>query len=338
MIHSPRDEAHQIPDYLTKEPREIIERCQYQEIAWYIRLSVCVSVACNVESTLQMYKGDTVKHDSKSAKAKNTPSKNIKEINLDNKLFLRLPLDHEWHNFSPAGLREVIVKHLAASPASIGLIKPVCTGFAISSCSRGAREALLRTNIGLFDTGAKLKPATNWGQTEVTKKKLASEIERVTSIRPTSVRFYGTLNTEAPHWIWIAHFGKYPRPNFRVFDECGSLFKKKKTIDFCKRCYPTRDCPRAPFCGYCGSCIHSQKDCKASTKCSHYGGPHRSDSHKYLASLSRYGGPIKEPLKTFRIVGEWKYQVVTRTKAAEKRATSATESIVISNSQSPKLR
>ncbi|POS87012.1 hypothetical protein EPUL_002899 [Erysiphe pulchra] len=46
--------------------------------------------------------------------------------------------------------------------ASIELTKPVRTGFVISSCSSGAREVLLRTNIGLLDTGAKLKPASNW--------------------------------------------------------------------------------------------------------------------------------------------------------------------------------
>ncbi|POS87559.1 hypothetical protein EPUL_000920 [Erysiphe pulchra] len=107
--------------------------------------------------------------------------------------------------------------------------------------------------------------------------------------------------------------------------------------DFRKRCngyHPTRYCSRAPSCGNCGSCMHSQNDCKAFTKRKNCGGPHRSDSHKFLARPSRYGGPTKEQLKSFHKIGEREYQAVARTKAAEQRATAVTESIVISSSQS----
>ncbi|POS85985.1 hypothetical protein EPUL_004167 [Erysiphe pulchra] len=173
-------------------------------------------------------------------------TKKFSEINPDDRLFVRLPLDNEWRNPSPAGLREVIVEQLVVFPALIRLIKPVRTGFVISPCSSGAREALFRTIFGLRDTGAKLEPASNWvplvgptvpkfirtiqGQTKVTKEILASEIERVTSIRPTSVRYYGTSNAEAPHRTWMAYFDKSPRPSFRVFDESGRviLFKNKE--------------------------------------------------------------------------------------------------------------
>ncbi|POS83969.1 hypothetical protein EPUL_005717 [Erysiphe pulchra] len=145
---------------------------------------------------------------SRSAEINNTPRKNIKEIIPDSRFFVRPPLDHEWRNLSPAGQREIIVKHLAVSPDSIGLTKTVCTCFSISPYSSGARGALLRTNIGLLDTGVKLEPASNWApllvptvpklictiqvQTEVTKEMLASEIECVTSIHPTFVRYYGS--------------------------------------------------------------------------------------------------------------------------------------------------
>ncbi|POS88054.1 hypothetical protein EPUL_000477 [Erysiphe pulchra] len=435
---SPIDEAYQISNYLPKELREIIQKRQDQERTWYVRLSMCASVVSNVESTLQMYKGDIEKQESefirnyvrktiarlaasenspkpsliplntkspfyrypkppkdtseknswatiaynghkkfrvtmttpisptkitsgdqkklytssKSAKINNIPSKNFKKIISYNRLFVRLPLDHEWRNLSPAGLIEVIVKHLAISLASIGLIKPIRTGFTISPCSSGAREALLRTNIGLLDTGAKLEPASDLVpllvpivpkfirtiqcQMEVTKEMLTSEMERVTSIRPTSVRYYGTSNIEAPHRTWIAYFHKFPRPGFRVFDESWrvTLFKKKKAIDFCKLCngyHPTRNCSRAPSCGNCGSCMHSQKDCKASTKCKNCGGPHRSDNHKCLARPSRHGSPTKEQLKSFRRLCERENQAVARAKVAEQRAISTTESIMISN-------
>ncbi|POS84361.1 hypothetical protein EPUL_004953 [Erysiphe pulchra] len=233
-------------------------------------------------------------------------------------------MDQEWRNLSPAGLREVIIKCLAVSLASIGLIKPVRTGFAISPSNSGAREAFLQTKIGLLDTGAKLESGSNWVPLIVpTVPKFNRAIQGQTH--------YGTSITEAPHRTWIAYFDKAPRPGFRVFDESGkaTVFKKQKAIDFCKRCNvyrPTRYCFRAPSCGNCGSYMHLQNDCKAFTKCKNCGGPHRSDSHKCLARSSRYGGPTKEQLKSFRIIGE--------AKVAEQRATAVTESIVISSSQS----
>ncbi|KHJ35001.1 putative eka-like protein [Erysiphe necator] len=40
----------------------------------------------------------------------------------DKRLFVRLPVDHEWRKLSPAGIREVIVKKLSISPTLIGKI------------------------------------------------------------------------------------------------------------------------------------------------------------------------------------------------------------------------
>ncbi|KHJ31385.1 putative eka-like protein [Erysiphe necator] len=82
--------------------------------------------------------------------------------------------------------------------------------------------------------------------------------------------------------------------------------------------------------------MHSQSDCKAYTNCKNYRDPHRSDSYKRLSRPSRYGEPTEEQLKSFRIIGERQYQAVARAKAAEKRATAITDSIIISSSHSPK--
>ncbi|KHJ35095.1 putative eka-like protein [Erysiphe necator] len=472
MTQSASNETYQIPAYLPKELRDIIQKRQEQERAWHFRLSICASAICNIESTLENYKGDIEKREAdlirgylqqaiarlaasnnvpkpppiplkttplrstihkegqdlerkklssgtsksptiqsilkpqkvvfedynKSAIEKSswvtvarnghkksriiasTPSvpsakildiqKNMPQasnINQSHKkkvivpisnsrLFVRLPINHEWRTLSLSGLREVIVKRLGVSPASIGLIKPVRTGFALSPCSSEAREALLQTSSRLLNTGAKIEPASNWipllvptvpkyistleGQIEVNKEMLANEIERVTSIRPTSVRLYGSSNQAAPHRTWMAFFTKAPRSGLRVFDESGKVtfFKKQKAIDFCKRCnghHPSRNCSRAPSCGNCGSVMHTENDCKALTKCKNCGGPHRSDSHKCLARPTRSGGPTKEQLKTFRTVGEREYQAVARAKAAEQKALASEDNILISSSQSP---
>ncbi|KHJ34547.1 putative eka-like protein [Erysiphe necator] len=173
--------------------------------------------------------------------------KSISSIMADKRIFLRLPNEHEWRGLSPAGIREVVVKKLAIniSPASIGRIKPVHTGFTLSPCNDDAREKILEGQHGLFMTGAKLEPATSCasvtvptvpvyirtlqGKVEVRNTMLADEIERVSLIRPSFLKLYGQNNPAAPHRIWMAFFAKAPRPGFRVFDESGPALQKEKT-------------------------------------------------------------------------------------------------------------
>ena len=277
----------------------------------------------------------------------------------DDRLFVRLPADHEWRTLSPAGLREIIVKRLSVSPVSIGLIKPVRSGFALSPCSSESRENLLTAAGGLFMSGATLETASNWtpilvptvprsirtveGHIEITKSMLVDEIERVSSKRPAFVKLYGTPKPDAPHRTWMAFFTDTPRVGFRVFDESGvtKVFKKKQPIEFCKRCnghHNTKTCSRAPSCGNCGSTMHAQEDCKALTKCRNCGGPHRSDSHRCLARPTRSGNPTKEQLKVYRKAGDREYQAVVRAIAAEAKAAIAEDSDgsneILTNNQS----
>ncbi|POS84001.1 hypothetical protein EPUL_006047 [Erysiphe pulchra] len=150
-----------------------------------------------------------------------------------------------FRKLSSAGIREVIVKKLLVSPSLIGRIKPVHSGFALSPSNTEARETILKAGNGLFLSGAKLEPATNWipiliptvpstirleqGQVDVSNKMLADEIERVCSVRPAYVKLYGRNKLEASHRTWMAFFEKAPRSGFRVFDESGvaRIFKKQ---------------------------------------------------------------------------------------------------------------
>ncbi|KHJ30625.1 putative eka-like protein [Erysiphe necator] len=234
-------------------------------------------------------------------------------------------------------------------------IKPVHSGFALSPSSSEAREQILKAENGLFLTGAKLEPATNWipilvptvpafiqmeqGKVEVNKNMLSDEIERVCSVRPVHVKLYGRNNPEAPHRTWMAYFSNAPRSGFRVFDESGIMrpYKKQQPLEFCKRCnghHPAKNCSRAPSCGNCGSTNHNTDKCMAATKCRNCGGPHRADSRRCLARPTRSGAPSKEQLKIYRQAGEREYQAVLRARVAEEKA-ATTESINIDLTSSP---
>lgn len=278
---------------------------------------------------------------SKSTQSQSSRNKSPKTGPIDKRLFVRLPKEHDWRKLSPAGIREVLVKKLMISPSLIGKIKPVQSGFALSPCSTEAREAILEAGNGLFLSGAKLEPATNWvsvliptvpssickeqGEVEISSSLLSDEIERVCSMRPAHVKLYGRNKAEAPHRTWMAFFEKAPTKGFRVFDESGIArsFKKQQPIEFCKRCnghHPAKNCSRAPSCSNCGSTNHTIEICMAATKCRNCGGPHRSDSRRCLARPTRSGAPTKEQLKIYRQAGEREYQAVLRARAAEETA------------------
>ncbi|POS84807.1 hypothetical protein EPUL_004044 [Erysiphe pulchra] len=239
-----------------------------------------------------------------------------------------------WRKLSPAGIREIIVRKLSILPALLGKIKAIHSGFALSPCNTEARETILNAGNGLFLSGAKLEAATNWipvivptmpptirkeqGEVVVSKSMLIDEIERVCSIRPAHVTLYGGNKAEAPHRTWM-----------------------QQPLESCKRCnghHPTKSCSRAPSCGNCGSTNNTEDICIAATKCRYCGGPHRSDSRRCLARLTRSGVPTKKQMKTYRQAGEREYQAVLRAKATEESA-ACTEhnNIDLTNSQVPEV-
>lgn len=89
---------------------------------------------------------------------------------------------------------------------------------------------------------------------EVKRTMLMDEIERVSSVRPATVKLFGYQTFGASHRTWMAFFSRAPRPGFRVFDESGMSVKLKKqqTIDFCivaTVTTPTKSAPRHPPVG-----------------------------------------------------------------------------------------
>ncbi|KHJ35253.1 putative eka-like protein [Erysiphe necator] len=282
--------------------------------------------------------------------------KEITTCPQNKRLFLRLTNDHEWRKLSPAGIREIVVKKLSTSSASISKIKPVRSGFALSLYKDQTRQEFLKAAIRLSPFDAKLEAASNWtpamvptipktintleGKIEVTKDMLANVIERVFLVRPALLKMFGRNIPDAPHRTWMAYFSKAPRPGFRVSDESGIVrkFKKRQPLDFCKRCnghHSPKNCSRAPSCGNCGSNMHTEDLCMASTKCENFGCPHRSDSYKCLARPTRAGKPTKEQFKIFRQAGDRDYQAIVRAKIAEERAaTIESDMDIVINSQS----
>ncbi|KHJ31243.1 putative eka-like protein [Erysiphe necator] len=157
------------------------------------------TVACNGQKKARVFASNKMQ-DAPKAKIsqRQLPKDKSETSGSDQRLFVRLPQDHEWRKLSPAGIREVIFRKLSISPTLFNKIKPVHSGFALSPCGTEAREAILKAGNGLFLSEAKLEPATNWvpviiptvpasirkeqGDTEVNSSMLADEVERVCSV------------------------------------------------------------------------------------------------------------------------------------------------------------
>lgn len=111
---------------------------------------------------------------------------------------------------------------------------------------------------------------------------LADEIERVGSVRPARLKFYGEINSEALHKTWLDYFPKAPRGGSRLFDESRIVrpFKKKQPLELCKRCnghHQSKNSWRTPSCTNLGSNNYSVENCMAAAKCGNCGGPYRAD-------------------------------------------------------------
>lgn len=276
----------------------------------------------------------------------------------DERLFLRLGKDHDWRQFSPAGIREAATKHLGLPPTTIGHVYRVPTGFAIKAKDEETRQSLLDSAEAFTPLGAKLEKAsdlvvlrfstvpvalnTAMGRIIFTEELIRDEIVRNTDMTPLKVRPHGKNRLGAPQQSWLAYFKRVsaPRPGFRLFDESGVAVRHqpKRTVQQCKRClefHGTRGCSRAPTCWNCSSKMHSTSECKAHTKCRNCGGPHRSDSRSCLARPTRSGPVTKEQLATIRQASQLEFAAVARAKAAVMRAEAAAIAAAVHKPASP---
>ena len=74
--------------------------------------------------------------------------------------------------------------------------------------------------------------------------------------------------------------------------------------------------------------MHSEEECKASTRFRNCGGPHQSDSRDCQARPNKFGLAKKEQLAVIRQVEQERFSEAARATAAAKRAE---EAIIASN-------
>ena len=234
------------------------------------------------------------------------PKKDAPKAKVDKRLFIRLGNDHPWRKLSPMGLRSAMDQQANIDILLDTSVHRTRTGFAILALTDNIRQRILNSSSNLAAVNAKLEEASDLvvlripnvpvklntvdGHLSVDAERVSDEIYFKTSKAPSQVRPLGQCRPGALHSNWKATFPREsaPRAGFRSFDESGMATKLqlRRQIQQCCRChgyYATRGCSRALACWNCGLTTHSIAECKAITKCSNCGNPHRSDSRDCLA-------------------------------------------------------
>ncbi|KHJ30353.1 putative eka-like protein [Erysiphe necator] len=181
----------------------------------------------------------TLSQKQKTGVQNNGVAKSIsKDDRLFDRFFQRIPRNHEWRSFTPAGIREAIIRKLGCPPTTIDRIIPVASGYAIVAKDETGRQLLLSLSHRLPED-ILLEAARDWvsymlpnipsyivtikGRKPVAESEVIAELERVTGLIPKSVRYRGKSKVEAPYRTWMVFFDKDSahKPGFRLFDDSG---------------------------------------------------------------------------------------------------------------------
>ena len=150
----------------------------------------------------------------KQINAPQIPAKLVAPSTQDERLFLRLGKDHDWHKLSPTGVREAVGQLLSLPPTTIDHVYRVPTGFALRAKDEETRQILIDLAESFAPIGAKLEKASDLvvfristvpvaiisilGRVHITEEMVKNEITRVTNTVPVKVRPHGKSKEGAP--------------------------------------------------------------------------------------------------------------------------------------------
>ncbi|KHJ33549.1 putative eka-like protein [Erysiphe necator] len=142
----------------------------------------------------------------------------VEETKQDERLFLRVGVEHAWRRISPHDVKLSLAAKLKTTSSAIEKVTVVNLGFAVTAASEAARNLLLQEARVLKDLDMKLEPSSKWvsvlaanvpdrlntlnGVIPVTAEMVSEETSLKTGVRPTSVRaFVSSLERLASDWI-----------------------------------------------------------------------------------------------------------------------------------------
>ncbi|KHJ33545.1 putative eka-like protein [Erysiphe necator] len=130
----------------------------------------------------------------------------VEETKQDERLFLRVRVEHAWRRMSPHYVKLSLAAKLKTASSVIEKVTVVNSGFAVTAASEAARNLLLQEARVLKDLDMKLEPASKWvsvlaanvpdrlntlnGVIPVTAEMVSEETSLKTGVRPTSVRAF----------------------------------------------------------------------------------------------------------------------------------------------------
>ena len=268
------------------------------------------------------------------------PRKPAAKEPVDERIFLRLPPNHQWRNVSTEGLRVHLCREMKVPLLTIKRTTAVSSGFAIVPADGEARKKVIAMQEKLAGLGVTLDLSAKWhtyivprvptyissvGCSEPTEPLIKEEVRRTARQMPMTAR--PTQSTEnGRNWRdWVISFQKPVRDGFRIFGSIPARkLESRPRANQCPRCWGFHDprtCQRAERCGNCGAPQHpdpppGQSRCGKYPQCVNCHGPHAADLNVCPARPNIVDGKLmritSRQLKQVQKLGDQLYKAAQR--------------------------
>ena len=244
----------------------------------------------------------------------------------DDRIFIRVPPDHEWKKMSAIGAKQELVRKLKLNGNELTDFRAVRSGFAFRTRNQDTRAHILATGPTNTDANLKFEEARIW------KTFIVRQVEKfyrdATGTHPTDALVAGEAQaaanaTRPPVACRKANFGDTKdtccyyisfdeelKDGFRLFGnsaQAETYIEKPKVIQ-CTRClgfHGERNCTRTERCINCGkpAASHQSGDatnCASPSQCANCRGAHKADSMGCHARPVVKNGALSHPNKNQR--------------------------------------
>ncbi|PNP37330.1 hypothetical protein TGAMA5MH_10771 [Trichoderma gamsii] len=263
----------------------------------------------------------------------------------DDRIFIRVPPDHEWRKMSAIGARQEMIRTVKVTNADITYFQEVRSGFALRVRNQDIRNKIIALKPTAENNNLRIEEACPW------------KVFLVRGVSKTYTDMSGTHSTdtlipeearvragakELPVAVHKAPFGESldtccyfisfkedVKPGFKLFNNSypAETRVQKPRITQCHRClgfHNPRNCTRTERCLKCGKPSDKHTDttanCPSPPQCANCNGPHRADSPKCPARpVIRDGEKVhatKDQLKAIRELGQKEYTETNPSKPA----------------------
>jgi hypothetical protein len=254
----------------------------------------------------------------------------------DDRIFIRVPPDHDWRKMTAIGARQELISFMKLNSEDITYFQEVRSGFALRARNQETKTKIMALQPDAENIKLNIEEACTWKSflirgvsktyrdmsgTHPTDALIPMEARdragaKALPVACTKAPFGETLDT----CCYFVSFQEDVKSGFKLFNSSApaELRVQKPRIIQCNRClgfHNPRNCTRTERCLKCGQPTDKHKEttanCPSPPQCANCNGPHKADSLKCPARpVIKDGEKVhatKNQLKAIRELGQQEY-------------------------------